>query len=265
MDGETENGAWKSVNATEFLFFDSTSNEPMPLRDTANGHYISRSIQVVGLVMSGLALFLAVATALWVFCNREQQRIKASQPIFLYMLCFGAPLVAPSSIFLSFDEGKGYREKQLDAMCSAFPWFFVIGYLTMYCALFSKLWRLSQLLQMRRRAVHINQVLLPFSILIASSLVVLIVWQVLSPYEWERGVISTLKAPLETYGKCRSVPHGLLPFIVPLGCLLFMAVGITAFYSWKLKDVQADLAESRWIFAGIFIHIQTLLVGIPGR
>jgi hypothetical protein len=98
----------------------------------------------------------------------------ASQPEFLYLLCFGAALVATSLIFLSSDEGQGFSDKRLSRMCSAFPWFFVIGYLVMYSALFSKLWRLSKLLSMRRQAVGVQQVLLPFCFIMAASVIVLI-------------------------------------------------------------------------------------------
>lgn len=263
VDGVPEKGAWAPVEGTDFLFFDGTANEPMPRREVANAYYISKGIQITGFVLSGFAFFLATAVGIWVFANRTHRLIKASQPEFLYLLCFGSALVAPSAIFLSFDESKGLSEDQLSSLCSAFPWFFVIGYLTMYCALFSKLWRLSQLLQLRRKAVNIKQVILPFSIIIGCSFVVLVVWQVVDPFVWERVVVSVVDAPLETFGHCTSLENGILPFFLPLAFLTFLAVATTAVFSWKMRDVQSELAESRWIFAGIFLHIQTWLVGVP--
>ena len=262
-DGVSEKGAWAPVDGTEFLFFDGTVNEPMPRRDIANAHYLSKGVQITGFVLAGLAFCFAVVSGAWVFANRKNKLIMASQPGFLYLLCFGAALVAPSAVFLGFDERNGASEKQLDALCSAFPWFFVIGYLTMYGALFSKLWRLSKLLQLRRKAVNSNQVLLPFVVIIACSFIVLIVWQVVDPLVWDRAVTSVGNEAYETFGQCSSVDNGILPFLVPLGVLIFLAVTTTAVFSWKLRNVQSELSEARWIFAGIFIHMQTWLVGVP--
>lgn len=260
QDGESESGAWKAVPGTEFLFFDGTTNEPMPRRETFDPHYISNGFHVVGIFLSSLAVFLAIASGTWVFFNRDKRLVRAAQPEFLYLLCVGATLVAASSIFVSFDEDKGKSEEQLDRLCSAFPWFAVVGYSVMYCALFSKLWRLSQLMQMRRKAVKIQQVLAPFCILNGCILVILTVWQIVKPFQWERSVIS--EEPYETYGECVT-EDGSLPFTIPIAVLMFLALLTTAYYSWKLRNVQSELSESKMIFAGIFIHIQTWLVGVP--
>ena len=141
-----QKGSWTPVADASFLFFDGTSNEPMPRRDVYDANYLTQGIQIVGLLLSSVAFIGVVGTGFWVFANRKHKLIKAGQPEFLYLLCFGAALVAPSSIFLTFDESNGLTVKQLSGMCSAFPWFFVVGYLLMYCALICKLWRLSRLM-----------------------------------------------------------------------------------------------------------------------
>jgi len=69
--------------------------------------------------------------------------------------------------------------------------------------------------------------------------------------------------PFETYGQCKSVQYGMLPFIIPLACLFAIVIVLTAVISYRLRDVQEDLAECRWIFYGILCHIQTWAIGIP--
>jgi hypothetical protein len=136
--------------------------------------------------------------------------------------------------------------------------------LVMYSALFSKLWRLSKLLSMRRQAVRVQQVLLPFCVTMAASVVVLVVWQVVDPFTWVRTVIN--EHPLETFGECQSgdnVGNGLLPYIIPLGLLILVICSMTAVVAWRMKDVQSELSESKWIFFGIIMHIQTWAVGMP--
>jgi hypothetical protein len=96
---------------------------------------------------------------------------------------------------------------------------------------------------------------------IRRSLVVLAAWELTDPYVWERKVTS--RVPLETYGQCNSLNNGVLAFGMPLTVLIVVTVLIIAALSWKLRGVQSDLAESHLIFAGIFLHIQTWLVGGP--
>ncbi len=162
VDAEKENGAWARVADESFLFFDGTSNEPMPRRDVYDANYLGQGVQIAGLILAGVACMFVVGTGIWVFANRQHKLIKAGQPEFPYLLCFGAALVASSSIFVSFDESDGLTVDQLSGMCSTFPWFFINGYLIMYCALVCKLWRPSKLMQMRRKAVLAKQVMLPF-------------------------------------------------------------------------------------------------------
>jgi 7 transmembrane sweet-taste receptor of 3 GCPR len=263
LTSEEENGTWVSVGNTSFLYFDGTTNEPMPRRDAVNANYHSRGIQITGFILAGIAFVFAIVSGCWVFVNRKHKLVKASQPEFLYILCVGAGLVAPSSIFFAFDENNGLTEQQLSGLCSTFPWLFVVGYLLMYCALFSKLWRLSMLLQMRRKAIHFQHVLLPCVILLTCSIVVLIIWQIVDPLSWNRKGISAVGEPYETYGECNSEKYGVLPFLIPLLLLIGLAVITTAVFSWRLRNVQSELVESQWIFAGIFLQIQTWLVGIP--
>jgi hypothetical protein len=264
VNGEVEKGAWRDVEDAEFLFFDGTAIAPIPKRTVANANYLSSSVRIIGFCLVGLSLTFSLGTAAWVYLQRKSRLVTASQPEFLYLLCFGAALVATSLVFLSFDERQGFSNKQLSSMCSAFPWFFVIGYLVMYAALFSKLWRLSKLLSMRRRAIGVKQVLLPFCVIIAASLIVLVVWQVVDPYTWVRSEIND--DPLETLGECQSrdrADDGILPYVIPLLFLFFIITSMTAVVAWRMKDVQAELAESNWIFYGIITHIQTWAVGIP--
>jgi len=256
-------GSWVPVEGEEFLFFDGTANPPMPLKTTADWNYLSQSIHILGLFLTALALLISVGTGIWVFIFREDCIVKASQPEFLYLLCAGSSMVALSLFFISWDEDKGMPEETLSVFCSVFPWLFVIGYQVMYLALFFKLWRLSKLLSMRRQAVQINQVLVPFGAVVTCSIIVLIVWQVLAPLTWQREITNEGKEEQwNSYGECNS-EGGALPFIIPLGFIIAISVFMTGAIAWKLKDVQAELAESKWIFFGIFSHIQIWAIGIP--
>lgn len=127
IDGTTENGAWNVLE--EFVFYDGTTREPQPKIKVFDEHLLSRGVQVFGISMIGFSCLLTIAAATWVAIHRSKSYVRTGQPEFLYMLCFGAFLVALSLITMSFDEGSGWSEQQLTRSCRAFPWLFCVGYL----------------------------------------------------------------------------------------------------------------------------------------
>jgi hypothetical protein len=129
---------WVPVEGEQFIFYDGTSKEPSPVRDTVEWNYLSKGVQTIGFVLFGASLLIILVSMLWVFVRRKERIVTASQPEFLYLMCFGAGLQAVSLMCISFDESYGWTENQLSLGCSMFPWFFVIGYLVQYCAIFSK-------------------------------------------------------------------------------------------------------------------------------
>ena len=99
----------------------------------------------------------------------------------------------------------------------------------------------------------IHQVLAPFGIIMLCTLLVLLIWQLNDPLVWVRTVVNL--DPLETYGECR-VEGNLLAYLIPLGFLIVLVTVGTAVYAWKLKDVQSDLSESKYV--DIVTHIPEL-------
>jgi hypothetical protein len=105
----------------------------------------------------------------------------------------------------------------------------------------------------------------PVFVIIVASIISLVVWQIVDPYTWVRSEIND--DPLETVGRCQSRDGkevGITPYsIILLLLLYFIVTGMTAVIAWKMKDVQSELSESKWIFFGIIVHIQTWLVALP--
>jgi hypothetical protein len=112
-----------------------------------------------------------------------------------------------------------------------------IGHVTTYMALFSKLlWRVDQVLQFRRRAVTIQQVMGPLVVLMTVTLVLLCLWTVLDPWKWERDWVS--RVPPETYGKCKS--DNFWAFFGPLMSILDAAEVLTALLVYRTSDVPEE-------------------------
>lgn len=100
----------------------------------------------------------------------------------------------------------------------------------------------------------------------------LLLAQIFYPLGWERDPIQF--EPFETYGECRIdkseintdkyQPATLFTvYVIPLLCLFVVIMVMTAVTAWRLKDVQADLSDAKWVFFGILSHIQIWAIGVP--
>ena len=86
--------------------------------------------------------------------------------------------------------------------------------------------------------MQISQVMIPFGAVVSFSLIVLILWQILDPMVWVREITNEdAEGSWKSYGECNSEGDA-LPFIIPLGIIIFLCVFMAGAISWKLKDVQ---------------------------
>ena len=104
-----------------------------------------------------------------------------------------------------------------------------------FCALFTKLWRVDKVLQFRRRAVSISNVIKPLVVVMALAIAILTAWTVVDPYHWERVVISEI--PAESYGECASKYWW--AWFGPLTGIIFVSEAVTS---------KLSLASERFVF-----------------
>jgi gamma-aminobutyric acid type B receptor len=177
----------------------------------------------------------------------------------MQLLCVGSILESSSIFTLSFDEGAGWSDKQLDVACMLTPWFFFIGQTMMFSALFTKLWRVDRVLQFRRTAVSVKNVIGPLVALLVITMSILIAWTIIDPWTWERELIK--KIPAETYGQCTS--DHTWAFFGPLMSILIFAELLTMFFAWKTADVPEDFRDSGAVMYACFAQIQAWAIGVP--
>lgn len=257
-----ENGQWRDLPSTSFLYPGGGTTPPMPLRDPADENFLSPGVRAVGLALLTIAYINGFGCALWVFNMRNVQLVRSAQPLFLVTLCMGSVIMSTSIFLNSFDESYGWSKRQLDIVCAFFPWFFIMGYIIVYGAVFSKLWRVNRLFQVRRQQVKPYQVIWPFALLCIITFILLITWSFISPPSWNRVVVS--EQPLVTTGLCTRIdigPDSL--WMVGIYSVLFLATALTFVMAWRTKDIQEEFSESKWVFYGIYTHLQTWAVGAP--
>jgi hypothetical protein len=103
-------------------------------------------------------------------------------------------------------------------------------------------------------------------LIITASIAILIVWQMIDPLQWNRDLLVDYleEDPWESLGQCSvSKDIGTLPYVIPLVLLFLITMLMTLSISWKMRTVQSDLSEAKWIFIAVFSHFQIWLVGIP--
>jgi len=225
-------GQYYFLNETRYA--DGRTVPPDLLRDLPEQNYLGKIPRAFGFALMAIALLASLGTTIWVYLHHEHRVVKAAQPYFLYLICSGAAVCAFAIFPLSFDESYGWSSRQLSRACMSIPWISSLGYMLTYCALFSKLWRVNKVLQPVRRKIDIKQVLWPFLLLVALTVLILSLWTGLDPLKWEREEINSITG--ESIGQCQG--EVMVAFLVPLIIVLLIPALLTGYMAWCTKDVD---------------------------
>lgn len=250
---------WTEIPNAVIVYRDGTTDEPDEFREYVNENFLSTGVRIMGLFLMSIAWLLAFAALIALQIFRKDAVVQRAQPFFLKMLCYGSIIMSSAIFTLSWDEGAGWSDTQLDIACALTPWFFFIGQIVTFCALFTKLWRVDKVLQFRRRAVTVSNVMKPSIALLAVSISILVAWTVVDPWTWVRKVTSEL--PAERYGQCTSKYFA--AWFGPLVALLFVAEILTMYFAWKTADIPNDFRDSGAVMYASFAQIQSWAIGVP--
>ncbi|CAB9518437.1 acid type B receptor subunit 2 [Seminavis robusta] len=174
-----DQGQW--VKLEEMVFSDGSNTPPPAIPPiTVDTHSISSGLRAVGLVMGTLAILSAVGGAIWTILAREQRIVKASQPIFLLLICAGVLLMSLAIIPMSIDDNV---VDDPDAACATIPWLLSLGWCVTFSALFSKTRRVNIIFHnpgFRRVKVNAIDVMIPMGVLLLLNVIVLAIWNTMS-------------------------------------------------------------------------------------
>ena len=116
---------------TEVLLF------PLELPDpNINYNYID-NLAILGYFMFGLIAASSLGLGAWTYAKRSKRIVRASQPMFLGMICVGVLIMASTLIPLTVDD-QYYSQQATNIACMSLPWCVSIGFTTTFAALFSK-------------------------------------------------------------------------------------------------------------------------------
>ena len=101
------------------------SRVPSSLPSLTVDHNYIGNYAILGYMFCAIITLSSISIPVWVWINRKNPVIQASQPIFLYMICAGTLIMGLSQLPLTFDDQTGHYN--VDIACMAFPWLFFIG------------------------------------------------------------------------------------------------------------------------------------------
>jgi 7 transmembrane sweet-taste receptor of 3 GCPR len=156
------NSEWEQIKDEAIIYRDGTAVAPTINREFVEENFLPKGVRVIGLLLMAIAWLLALSALAALHVFTKDPVVQRAQPFFLKMLCYGSVLTSSAIFTLSWDEGAGWSDRQLDIACAMTPWFFFVGNILTFCALFTKLWRVDQVLQFRRRAVTVSNVMKPW-------------------------------------------------------------------------------------------------------
>ena len=251
----------------QYIFPDGTRNAPPQIGAVEEDmNLISAGVRATCLVLAAVSIAMAIGFFTYTLRMRERPIIRMSQPPFLQMICIGALLMALSIIPLSMDEGL-LSQGGLDVSCSLFPWFSSVGFVVMFAALFSKLWRVNKVVDAsqlcKRVTITVKDVMVPFGVLLTSNALILSIWQGIAPFTWERIILeeNEFDQVLVSEGACRyeySVGFG-SAIIVVNGTALLLA----CYQAFKGREIRTEMNESKYIGMAMICIFQSFFFGLP--
>ena len=262
------NSEWNSVKP--LIFNDGSTIPPPDLEQLIrNDNHIGKSLRIVGYCLSSCIMILSIGMILWTYIYRTEHVVKASQPIFLYMISVGCFLMGGLSIlFLSFDD-EIVTPQTCSVFCIVVPWLLSFGWIISFSALFTKTKRVNQIFlhnpNYRRIKVTVVDVMKPALFLMILTAIILTTWTILSPPKWTRDVslIDQFGRIVETKGKCNFHSHDSIPYLVSLGIVLLGALAYSVYEAYMARHVSTEFSESEYIFLVLCTILLMSFLGIP--
>ena len=128
-----------------------------------------------------------------------------------------------------------------------------------FAALYSKAWRLGKILKSsmkyQRVIVTVQDVIVPFIILLVANVVVLLTWSIHDPLKYKQYPHSGTDSwnnDISTYGQCQSkykYVYGSILFLLSLVAMILASIE-----TWRVRRLQTELNESSYIGVVLIVY-----------
>ena len=259
-----QDGAWTMLEP--YTFNDGTTNilPGLPPGKLDENH-IAPAARLLILILGVLSLGLSVSFAAWTIMHKKNRVVRASQPIFLYIICLGTFLMGGAVLLLGMDDGI-ISSSACQVSCIVFPWLLCIGFALTTSALFTKTHRINLIVNQRhfrRVSVSALDVMKPMFCLVGLNTLVLILWHVLETPEWtrEETEYDAFGRLTESLASC-TYPGG-LPYMISLAIINMGAILYACYEAYIAREISTEYAESEYIVKSMVVTIVFCFIGIP--
>ncbi len=250
----------KDKKTKEFIFTDVNEVILAPTSIHRNTNVLSH-IKILGYIAFVILSSSAIGFTIWTCVNRNINVVRASQPIFLYLLCFGTLIMSFGIILVSLEN-----KTAASVACKTSPWFSNFGFNLIFSALISKLLRLNKIFssaqKFKRVKVTPMDVMRPLAVLMTLTVVLLSMETIFEPSDYIiRRVESTdeWNRPLGEYGECSyHTNNGITQiFLLIIKLIVLAMVNMQAF---KARNIQTEYNESIYITLVTAISLQVYTI-----
>eukprot|EP00980_Cylindrotheca_fusiformis_P029599 scaffold23584_cov127-Cylindrotheca_fusiformis.AAC.2 len=257
------NGKWEQV--VPMTFNDGTTDPPPDLPPVnLEMNYLGWPLRGIGIFMSFALVILCIGFAVWTRKNESMIVVKASQPIFLYTICAGCFFMEATIISSSIDDEIGSQAVS-NAFCVISPWFFCIGWILVFSALFAKVRGLNKFFHhpdpSSKIIISNKDILTPLVGLTAISIVILALWTAISPPDFERKIseYNIYGQPIQSSGACKYDDS--LPFAICLGIVYSLVLLFAIYQSYQARKVTTEYGEGEYIFLAMLSSLGIAVFG----
>ncbi|CAB9518280.1 Gamma-aminobutyric acid (GABA) B receptor [Seminavis robusta] len=259
-----QNGNWTTLEP--YIFNDGSTVPTLDLPPSkVDANYIHTAARALILFFGCSIMILSMAFATWTKLHSSDRVVRASQPVFLFIICIGTFFMGVSVLLLSFDDAV-LRSIGCQAACIGFPWALCLGFALTASALFTKTHRINLIVnqrQFRRVAVTALDVMKPMFCLVGINALTLILWNALNPAEWVRETTDydAFGRPSHSIAYCSY--EGAIPYIITLAITNVGAIFYACYEAYVARDVSTEYAESEYIFKSMATVLVVCFIGIP--
>ena len=275
----TQAGGWDystsdapTASASPLQPFRFSDNTQIPVADvivpSEELNLLDSGLVSIGQLLVVVNYIIAACLGGLTFINRKHRVIRASQPLFLYMILFGCCISTTTIIFFGQDD-SGDRDKAGDVNCMLQPFFYSFGFIFSFAALFAKVTRIVKIFgnkKLSRVTITWIDMMKPIVILLVVDLVILFIWSGSdSKLEWVREAKTTdsLGNILESTGMCKSKEGSPWVFGGIILALHFSVLVYGNYMCYQGRNAGTAFSESKYVFMAMVSNLQIMALGVP--
>lgn len=262
LPGQDGFGTWETVGPYVFSGNQTTlgSDPDLPPLEVSL-ITVDQGIQGVSFAMLVIIILATFGFSIWTCMHWNCRVVRASQPPFLLLLCFGIAVMALSIIPYSLEH---IDIDHTDVTCYSQVYLLTIGFGLTFSALFAKTFRVNTILrssmQFRRVQLSFRDFLYPVVVMLLINVVLLLLLTVFGSIEYEQVAMSQDKygRDNEVLGRC-VYNNDAIPFVITIVIVNISMVFLALLQAWRARHMSTEFAESKFIGHALFI---CFLIGI---